>query len=74
VVLCTCKYRMVIYVTYLYITIMEDASKYKGCQGCTKVEIETVQKFLGYNTFFYVLRNWLKIKLITRWRVPGTLR
>jgi hypothetical protein len=54
---------------------MSEYSKYHGCAGCSKDEITCIQKFLGYNTFFYILRNWIKIKLITGpVKVPGTLR
>ena len=53
---------------------MEDEKKYKGCMGCSREEISTVQKFLGYNSLWYVFRNWFKIRLISKRIVPGNLR
>jgi len=54
---------------------MEDEVKYRCCAKCSKDEIVTIQKFLGYNSLWYVLRNWIKIKLITgKVKVPGQLR
>ena len=50
-----------------------DQQTFKGMRGANLIQVETVQKFLAYNSIWYVFRQWFKIWLILKVGVPGKL-